>query len=310
MTGDILGLAEPGSDAPGSAGNSPLFGTDDSPVVMPFAFDDDVDDDVPILRLGDDDEDAPHPIPTFQLDSDDDVDDDVPIPDTLPGANLGPVFDLSSELENQLPRPLVRPNADELPTMNEPPVMNEPPLADTAPVDVAPAMSAGGGAALSFETPNPMSSGLVDPFAETPSVPVPALPGFVPPTLMTPGQPSAVSDTGSQAPATQEEMFRRQIFDAMLPTLLELVAEIRRSLEYYTSREPETPIQHVLVYGGTSRLPNLAEFFGHELGIEVRNADPVSALDLSAFCQPQEYLHDLAPALPICIGLGLRDMIE
>ena len=96
----------------------------------------------------------------------------------------------------------------------------------------------------------------------------------------------------------------------MLPTLLELVAEVRRSLEYYSSREPETPVQRVMIYGGTSRLPNLAEFFSHEIGLEVANADPISALDLSAFRQPQEYLHDLAPALPVCIGLGLRDMIE
>ena len=64
------------------------------------------------------------------------------------------------------------------------------------------------------------------------------------------------------------------------------------------------------MYGGTSQLPNLVEFLHHEVGLEFIQADPLQALDLSQFRQQPEYLHDLAAALPVCIGLGLRDMIE
>jgi len=94
-----------------------------------------------------------------------------------------------------------------------------------------------------------------------------------------------------------------------MPTLVELVTEIRRSFEYFTSREPDTPIDRVLIYGGTSRLPYIIDFIQQELDLDVQQADPLAALDLSQFRQPADYLKDVAPALPICIGLGLRDML-
>jgi len=303
-----------GSDAPegSSAPNSPIFGAVDADSPIPFTFDDDVDDEVPILRLGDDDDSEANSIPTFRFD--DDVDDDVPIPAPLnldqpepvtiqpendantPEAVMGPVFDLSSELENQLPQPLTRPShdsADEtesaLPEVAAPYVSNTPP-----PVDVVP---------FQLTTPELAQPPLVDPFAQTEQEE--QLDAFSVAPQFTPTPSAAIPETSSQ-----DTEFQRQIFDAMLPTLLELVAEVRRSLEYYTSREPDTPVERVIIYGGTSRLPNLAEFFHHEIGLEVVNADPTSGLNLSSLRQPQDYLHELAPALPVCIGLALRDMIE
>ncbi len=284
----------PDSGAPPAPSSSPLFGVEDAPAIMPFSFDDDVDDDVPILRLSDEEEDEQHPIPTFRLDSDD-VDDDVPIPPALAPepaatASTGPVFDLSSELENQLPTPLARPT---------------PAPAEEAPP--APAVTVGTPAAQ--QTPAAAPPTLIDPFAPPASAAPPADAAYLPPPLFTPAEAKSAAPAVSGT-TSQEGVFQRRIFDAMLPTLLELVAEVRRSLEYYASREPETPVQRVIIYGGTSRLPNLAKFFSHEIGLDVKNADPIAGLDLSAFFQPQDYLQDLAPALPVCIGLGLRDMIE
>lgn len=280
---------------PPAAGDTPLFGAG-GPSAMPFEFDDDVDDDIPLLRLGDEEEEDTRNVPTYRLDADE-VDDDVQVPPSVTpqptqNASTGPVFDLSSELENQMPPPLSRPASSQESVNVTPstPAPSEPFVPFTFD---ASANQAQQGAPYLGETASthedaggvthPMafpSDGLEDPFStHTADIP-------------------------------HDEMFQRRIFESMLPTLLELVAEIRRSLEYYSSREPDTPVQRIITYGGTSRLPNLAAFFTHEIGLEVQVANPVEALDLSAFRQPQDYLQDLAPALPVCIGLGLRDMIE
>ena len=149
--GDQLHIGGGGPDGGASMSptTSPLFGQEDALTPMPFAFDDDVDDDVPILRLGDEDEDEEHPIPTFRLD-DDDVDDDVPIAGVRPAqpeVSMGPVFDLSSELENQLPQPLARPNYDLTPEADASATqgMTAPPSVD--------APAAGGDVPFHFETP-------------------------------------------------------------------------------------------------------------------------------------------------------------
>lgn len=263
---------------------------------MPFEFDDDdVDDDVPILSLGDEDEEDQRNIPTFRLGGDE-VDDDVAFPSSISPTPAGPVFDLSSELEDQLPPPLARPTYNVSDGEVTPPSTPAPPAEPTAPA---------GPTAFSLDAsatvPVPPATPLDEAFHTTADMPS-ALP-----------QPSSLfNEEGPDeyAGMPQEAVFQRRIFEAMLPTLLELVSEIRRSLEYYSSREPETPVQRVIIYGGTSRLPNLAVFFNHEIGMEVQVADPIQALDLSSFRQPQDYLQDLAPALPVCIGLGLRDMIE
>ena len=103
--------------------------------------------------------------------------------------------------------------------------------------------------------------------------------------------------------------FQRRIFDAMQPTLVEMSSEIRRSLEFYANREPEHPVTRLVIYGGTCRMPDLIEFIKHEVGIDVAAALPLQAIDLSSCRQPAEYIQDLAPVLPVVIGLGLRDML-
>ena len=107
----------------------------------------------------------------------------------------------------------------------------------------------------------------------------------------------------------QNEVFQRRIFEAMQPILMELVTEIRRSLEFYSTREPDVPVEKILLAGGTSRLPNLAAYLHQEIGLEVELADPLRRLDLSSFREHPDYARELAPALSVCIGLGLRDMI-
>jgi type IV pilus assembly protein PilM len=102
----------------------------------------------------------------------------------------------------------------------------------------------------------------------------------------------------------------RQVYDSMLPTLVEMVTEVRRSLEYYANRYPETRVDKLLLYGGTARLLHFPEFLGNEVGVKVEVGNPFQHLAVDEGSVPVEVVRDNACFMPIVVGLAIRDMIE
>jgi type IV pilus assembly protein PilM len=95
----------------------------------------------------------------------------------------------------------------------------------------------------------------------------------------------------------------------MLPTVVELVTEVRRSLEYYTNRFPDSSADKILLYGGTTRLGNFPEFLANEIAMEVEVGDPFQHVAVDEANVPAEMYRDNACFMPIVVGLAIRDMI-
>lgn len=114
--------------------------------------------------------------------------------------------------------------------------------------------------------------------------------------------PSEASDQG------MPEFTEEQVFDAMIPVLSDLVAEIRRSLEYYASRFQSQP-DKVIVCGGTAKMEGLAELFQMELGLPTEVGNPLQKVTVFSRSLSQEYLADVAMIFPVSVGLAIRDMI-
>jgi len=98
------------------------------------------------------------------------------------------------------------------------------------------------------------------------------------------------------------------ISEAITGVLLDLANELRRSLEYYSTRYSQIP-QRVLLCGGTAKMPNLAEFLSEQLGIPVEVANPIKNLKVKVTNFSDRYLSEIAPVFPVAIGLAIRDMI-
>lgn len=101
----------------------------------------------------------------------------------------------------------------------------------------------------------------------------------------------------------------RRVFESMAPTLTELVTEIRRSLDFYSTRSAQSPVSKVLVFGGTARLPRFDLFMSNELGLTVERGDPLRRLAVGGRGVPAE-LQSVAPMLPIAVGMAIRDMLD
>ena len=102
----------------------------------------------------------------------------------------------------------------------------------------------------------------------------------------------------------------RQVYDAMLPTLAELVTEIRRSIEYYGNRYPDTRVDRMLLFGGTACLPNFHEFLASETGVPVELGNPFQRVLLDESNVPEEISQQNACYMPIVVGLAIRDMFD
>jgi len=138
--------------------------------------------------------------------------------------------------------------------------------------------------------------------------------GFQPPPAaeVAPSPPSQTPSEPTLTPGIQlsTQAIARKVYEAMLPALSELVTEIRRSLEYYRSRYPDSNVDRILLFGGTAKLDNLGPFIANEIGLRVDLADPLKRL---AFLPPfysKRYLDEVACLLPIAVGLAIRDIME
>ncbi|MDA3959765.1 MAG: type IV pilus assembly protein PilM [Planctomycetota bacterium] len=97
------------------------------------------------------------------------------------------------------------------------------------------------------------------------------------------------------------------LLDAAMPALEDLANEIRLSFDYVEGQFDQD-VTRVVLTGGSSQLPSLADILGNILGRPVAVFDPLSGIDLI----PSKYdLHGLeanAPALTVALGLACHEL--
>jgi type IV pilus assembly protein PilM len=89
---------------------------------------------------------------------------------------------------------------------------------------------------------------------------------------------------------------------AVLREVQTLARELIASLQFYQSQPNSLPISQVLVTGGTSRLPGLAEELERLTRARVRLADPLLAVDGNGTLGARDDIASLA----VAIGLGIE----
>jgi type IV pilus assembly protein PilM len=117
--------------------------------------------------------------------------------------------------------------------------------------------------------------------------------------------PVPVSDGGGTGADAELD---RQIADAITPVLGELVTEVRRSLDYYRSRPTGQEVSRLIICGGTAALPGLDQFLRAQLGLPVEIANPMANVQVAARVDPG-YVNEIAPVMPVSLGLAVREML-
>lgn len=119
--------------------------------------------------------------------------------------------------------------------------------------------------------------------------------------------PAVTADAG-EAEVDTDQFTDEAIFDAMSAVLTDLIAEVRRSIEYYASRFQSQPGK-IFLCGGTSKLRALDKLFQAELGIPVVLANPLENVTVFSKSLEQDYLEEVATVFPVGVGLAIRDLM-
>jgi type IV pilus assembly protein PilM len=87
-----------------------------------------------------------------------------------------------------------------------------------------------------------------------------------------------------------------------------LALEVKKTLDFYraTAQEGEAAIQKILVAGGGSKLPGLADFLGRRFEIPVEVFDPFRSIEVDSRKFDPDYMREIVPEMAVAVGLALR----
>ncbi len=94
------------------------------------------------------------------------------------------------------------------------------------------------------------------------------------------------------------------MFGAMEPQLVDFVAEIRLSIDYYRSRGGD--VESIGVTGGGSQLKGLPAYIEGSLGIPVQVLNPFAGLEVGVQPGAETYLQQDASEFSVAVGMGLH----
>jgi len=95
-----------------------------------------------------------------------------------------------------------------------------------------------------------------------------------------------------------------KVASAIEPILSTVSDEIKKAISFYQGKEQDA-LKLMILSGGTSLLPGIAEFFTKSIGIEVQIADPLSLINMND--QTRQALKRSSPLFTIPLGLAMKE---
>jgi type IV pilus assembly protein PilM len=114
---------------------------------------------------------------------------------------------------------------------------------------------------------------------------------------------------GGRSGEVSKEVVPQEVEEAMREVSENLVGEIQRSLDFCRATTSSQPIEQIQLCGGSARVPGLARLIQERTEVHVEVADPFARIQVSAGAD-EEQLQELAPALCVAVGLGMRRSSE
>ncbi len=111
---------------------------------------------------------------------------------------------------------------------------------------------------------------------------------------------------GGHATGTSKDVVPQEVEEAMRSVSETILGEIQRSLDFYRATTSSGDLDKMILCGGGARVAGLARLFQEKIEIPVEIADPFSKISIATRSVDADQLRDLAPALCVALGLGMR----
>lgn len=106
------------------------------------------------------------------------------------------------------------------------------------------------------------------------------------------------------------ELLDGKVKHAIMPMAETLINEIKRTMNFYITRNTFCTFNRILYCGGAVTMPGLLGYSAENLGIEVELANPFVGLEFSPKILPQkDKLINLGPLYTVAVGLALKEIV-
>lgn len=87
-----------------------------------------------------------------------------------------------------------------------------------------------------------------------------------------------------------------------------LALEVRKTMDFYraTAEDSDSGIQKILLAGGGSKLPGLADYLAKRFETPVEVFDPFRQIEVDANKFDPDYMREIVPEMAVAVGLALR----
>jgi type IV pilus assembly protein PilM len=111
---------------------------------------------------------------------------------------------------------------------------------------------------------------------------------------------------GGRPGELSRDVVPQEVEEAMREVSENLLGEIQRSLDFYRATTSSSPIQKILLCGGSARVPGLERLFRERIEIPVEVADPFARIEVPGRMPHAEQIREMAPSLGVAVGLAMR----
>ncbi len=102
---------------------------------------------------------------------------------------------------------------------------------------------------------------------------------------------------------------RKEELDSILDGLSSAIAlETQRSLDFFIATSSAGHISKIYLSGGCAKVPRLPEIVENQTGIPVEVINPFNNIEVNPNKFDMDYIHEVAPACGVVMGLALRRM--
>jgi type IV pilus assembly protein PilM len=88
-----------------------------------------------------------------------------------------------------------------------------------------------------------------------------------------------------------------------------LALEVQKTFDFYRATSDTGQVQKILLSGGGSKLPGIADFLAERFGVAVEFLDPFRKIKINGRRYDPEYLSAVVPEMAVAVGLALRGVM-
>ncbi len=97
---------------------------------------------------------------------------------------------------------------------------------------------------------------------------------------------------------------------AVLESVSDVLAlEVQKTFDFYRATSDTGQVQKILLSGGGSKLPGVADFLAERFGVAVEFLDPFRKIKINGRRYDPEYLSAVVPEMAVAVGLALRGVM-